>query len=151
MHVAKLCTTTDLPELNLSGSYGWRDKHILPEERSEWSLALGLRLPIFTGFQRTYGIKQAKARFEGARASYQRLLRDVELEVWVAYSDSLRAVEALNAAETFVQSSRRNLKAMEGQYRAVPEEGVMDCIHPNPREHAFSQILSAEAEEMTKW
>jgi len=106
-----------LPELTLSASYGWVDVHLLPEERDEWAVSLGLRVPVFTGFQRTYAVRKAEAELKGAIAEYQKLLRDVELEIWEAYSAVLEAQEALEAAEAYVQSSRESLRVIEREYR----------------------------------
>jgi len=106
------------PELNASLEYGWRATKLLPRERDEWVVGLGVTVPIFTGFQRTYRVRQAKAELQKALASYEGLLQDVELEVWRAYSDVLRANEAISAAETFVKSAGESVKAAEEECKA---------------------------------
>mgnify|MGYP006284682751 CR=1 FL=1 len=106
------------PTLNLSGLYGWRDTHILPEERKEWSIALNLNWPLFTGFDRTYRIRQAEAQLRQLRGEYDSLLQSVELEVWNAYSELLRADEAIVAAEQFLDSARESVESVEQAYAA---------------------------------
>jgi outer membrane protein len=106
------------PELSASASIGLRDTHFLPDEHSdERAVAISLRWPLFTGFQRTYSIRQLEAELTAAIDSYEKTLRDVELEVWTAYSELIRAEEALAAAEAFVSSARENLNVAERGYQ----------------------------------
>ena len=104
------------PTLQATGQYGRRDEHFLPEERPDWSVGLGLNLPIFTGFQRTYKIIQARERLRKAEADYENLLRNIEQEIWKAYSEVLRTSEAVVAARSFVESARENVETAEKAY-----------------------------------
>ena len=104
------------PTLQATGQYGRRDEHFLPEERPDWSIGLGFNLPIFTGFQRTYKIIQAREKLQKARADYENLLRNMEQEIWKAYSEVLRTSEAVVAARSFVESARENVQTSEKAY-----------------------------------
>jgi outer membrane protein TolC len=106
------------PEVTADGSYGWRDVHLLPEERKEWTLGFRLRLPIFTGYRTSYAIRRAEAELDRAIASYHEELRGVELQIWEAYSELVRAEQALDAAAAFVDSAERSLSAVENAYGA---------------------------------
>ncbi len=106
------------PEVSAEGSYGWRDAHLLPEERKEWTLGLYLRLPLFTGYRTTYAIRRAEAELDRAIASYHEELRGAELQIWEVYSELVRAEEALEAAAAFVDSAERSLSAVENAYQA---------------------------------
>jgi TolC family type I secretion outer membrane protein len=108
-----------LPALTANANYGWNDVHMLPEEKEEWSAALNLEWGLFTGFQRTYAIRQARARLQRAIRSYERMLRDVELDVWVAYSRVIRSRESIRAAEKYVESASETQRVAERGY----EEG----------------------------
>jgi len=134
------------PELNASGSYGWRDTDV-PPQRSEWSLSLGLRVPIFTGFQRTYRIAQARAQYEAARANYESRLRDVELDVWEAYSGVLRAEEAIKAAERFVESSRESVIVAEREYK----EGTATIVELIDAQTALTRALNRKVVAGLDW
>ncbi len=104
------------PRLEARASYGYNDTHLLFEDRNEWSAALVLNLPIFTGFQTTYRIKQVEEQLRNGIASYERLLRNVELEVWEAYSNVVRAEEAIRAADEFLRSALESRRAVERAY-----------------------------------
>jgi len=106
------------PRLSASAEYGWRDTHILPEEKDEWALGINLTWPLFTGLDRTYRIREAKAQLRRAQAEYETLLRSVELEVWTAYSQLLRADEAMTAADIFLDSATKNVQMAEKAYSA---------------------------------
>jgi len=106
------------PEITGGASYGWRDTHILiDEERNEWTLSVSAKWPLFTGFQRTYALQQGEIELAKAIDTYEKALRDVELEVWIAYSTVIRAEEALNAADVYVDAARENQNVAERAYQ----------------------------------
>ncbi len=89
----------------------------LPPDQSQWTLGFGVDLPLFTGFERTYSYQKSETAFDRARAGYQRILRDVELEVWIAYWQIIESTEAIEAAEYLVASAHQSARAAEGEYR----------------------------------
>jgi len=105
------------PTVEAGLNFGWTDTHVLMEESDEWGANVSLRWPLFTGFQRTYSIEQAQANLWQAVDAYEKLLRDVELEVWTAYSEVLRAEEAINAADSYVEAARESLNVAEKGYQ----------------------------------
>lgn len=105
-----------LPVLNANATYGWNDLHMLPEEKDEWSASLNLEWSLFSGFQRTYSIRNARARLQRAIRSYEKMLRDVELDVWVAYSRVIRSRESIRAAEVYVESASETQRVAERGY-----------------------------------
>lgn len=135
------------PELNASGAFGWADWHSPPDEEDEWSLALNLSLPIFTGFQRSYRIRQAEAELRAAVNAYEGVLQDVELEVWVAYSGILRAEEAINAAESFLQSARESLKVSEREY----QEGRATIVELIDAQTGLTRALTRKVAARLDW
>lgn len=106
------------PNLNASLIYGWRAKHTADTEAEEYTLDLSLEWPLFTGFQRSYNIREAEAQLQRAIARYENELQGVELDVWEAYSELIRADEAIQAAKVFVDSARVSLQASERAYQA---------------------------------
>jgi outer membrane protein TolC len=106
------------PELLALASFGWRGNHLVSEEGEEWSLGLALDWPLFTGFQRHYNIRRARAELDRALAAYQNQLQGVELEIWEAYAEVLGNQEALGAADAFLESAELSLQATEKAYRA---------------------------------
>lgn len=135
------------PELNAAASYGWADWHWPPDYSDEWAFSMTLSIPIFSGFQRTYRIRQAEAQLEATVAAYERVLRDAELEVWEAYSGLLRAEEALNAAETFLQSSRETVNVTEREY----EQGRATIVELIDAQNNLTRALSRKVTVRLDW
>ncbi|MFP4028412.1 MAG: TolC family protein [Candidatus Brocadiia bacterium] len=105
------------PKLSASADYGWRDEHFAPNEE-EWSVGLGLSLPLFTGFERSYRIRRREEELRKAVSDYEDALRGVALEVWTAYARVQEADEAIEAAQALVASAEESLEVARGEYRA---------------------------------
>ncbi len=136
------------PELNAAVSYGWAGwQTVVPEASDEYSASLTLSVPLFTGFQRSYRIRQAEAELKGAIASYESELRDVELDVWEAYSGLVRAEEALKAAETFLESSRETVSVTEREY----EQGRATIVELIDAQNNLTRALSRKVTVRLDW
>jgi len=106
-----------LPQVSANVDYGLRDELFLPSG-DEWTVGLGLELPLFAGFSRTYRQAQAWSEYEAAAAQYENDLRGVELEVWTAHSRLVEAGEAIEAAKKLVASADESLRVATGRYQA---------------------------------
>jgi len=104
------------PKVTLNADYGWRDRSFLPD-RDEWSLGLGLTLPLFDGLKREYTILRAESDLVRSTAEYEKLLRGAELEVWTAYSQLTEAGQAIEAAQALVASAKESARVTEGEYK----------------------------------
>ena len=135
------------PTVEAQASYGWHDLYLLPEDKTEWSAAVLLDLPVFTGFQRTYRIRQVEAELSNAIATYEKLLRDVELEVWEAYSNVVQAEEAIVAAQKAVESANESLQAVEREY----ENGRVTIIELIDAQTAVTRALNREVTARLGW
>jgi len=105
-----------LPNINVNIGYGWRD-YTPVLDRDEWSVGIGFNLPLFTGLDRAYQIRRAKSDLAISYTEYDKLLRDVELEVWIAYSRVIEADQTIKAAEILVASAEENARVAEGEYK----------------------------------
>ncbi len=106
-----------LPAISAETGYGWKRSSFPPDD-DEWSVGVVMSLPLFTGFDRAYQVRRAKAELAQAVADYERLLRGVELEVWTAYSDVVEADQAVEAARKFVASAEESARVAEGEYKS---------------------------------
>lgn len=105
------------PQISANADYGFRDESFLPTG-AEWTVGLGLELPLFTGYSRTYRQAQAWSDYEAAAAQYENELRGVELEVWTAHSRLIEAGEAIEAAKKLIASADESLRVATGRYQA---------------------------------
>lgn len=104
------------PSISLDSQYGWMERSFPPGE-DQWSVGVSVEFPLFTGFDRTYDVRQAHAELEQRVAEHRDLLRGVELDVWNAYSKIVEAGRAIDAASKFVVSAEESARVAEGEYK----------------------------------
>ena len=116
------------PTITANASAGRKDTRLLPD-REEWSAGVGLSLPLFTGFERSYQLRRARAEVARAAAEHSDLVRGIELEVWTAYWQVIEAGEAIEAARELVASAEESARVAEGEYKngAGSAIGVIDA------------------------
>lgn len=81
-------------------------------------IALNLNIPLFTGFNQTYTVRQAEARAAQAEAARDRLSRQTELEVWRSYYDVQTAAGGVGTTEVQLKAARQTAEATLARYRA---------------------------------
>jgi TolC family type I secretion outer membrane protein len=82
------------------------------------SIGLQVRIPLFTGYQSTYQILQAREQLEVQTASRDRLATDVSLDVWRAYQDLQTQGQSLTTTEELVASAQESYNAALARYKA---------------------------------
>lgn len=85
-----------------------------------YTLQLGLQIPIFNGFSREYDIRSARERYEAGLARVQSTRRQIELEVFTSYSVLRTATDRMESATELIASARLSSDGAIGRYR----EGV---------------------------
>ncbi len=134
------------PQLSGSGSYGRRDDKLRPRY-NEWTVGLDLNWEIFTGFERSYRIRERETMVNQALEEYESELREVEREVWEAYSELLRAKESIIAAEAFVESAQESLEVAEIAY----EEGRLGIGDLTDAQADHTRARGREVEARLDW
>jgi outer membrane protein TolC len=76
-----------------------------------------LRVPIFTGFNQTYSVRQAEARASQAEASRDALSRQAELEVWQSYYDVQTAAGGVSTTAVQLRAAQQTAEATLARYR----------------------------------
>jgi outer membrane protein TolC len=104
------------PTVSFQGSYGFRDEVFLPEQ-DEWSLGLGVRLPLFSGFRTGYGVREAEEKLAEAEGRLEELLREVEFGVWTEVLRLENALSAIQASKALLASAGESVRAAEGEYK----------------------------------
>ncbi len=105
-----------LPSVSASGTAGRFDAGSWPN-RNEWSAGLSIRIPLFTGFARTYQVLQAKEAWEGSKMNLETTKLTSEKAAYDARTQLATALQSVNAAQTLVQSAQENSDVAEGQYK----------------------------------
>jgi outer membrane protein len=81
------------------------------------SVLLNLNIPLFTGFNRTYTVRQAEARAAQAEASRDALSRDTELEVWQSYYDVQTAASGVSTTAVQLRAAQQTAEATLARYQ----------------------------------
>jgi len=81
------------------------------------SVLLNLSIPLFTGFNRTYTVRQAEARAAEAEASRDALSRQTELEVWQSYYDVQTAAGSVSTTAVQLRAAQQTAEATLARYQ----------------------------------
>lgn len=103
------------PRLHAEAGCGYRGTEFPPEDR-EWSVALNLSWPIFSGLSRKHEVNRARAELSRQEAEVQQLNLQVQQEVWAACSAIRETWESLQTTETQVTSALESMRVARIRY-----------------------------------
>jgi outer membrane protein len=107
-----------LPSIEVTGASGYSLFGGNQPGVSNYSLALNLRIPLFSGFRDTYSVRQAEAQASQAEAARDVLYQQTQLDVWLAYYDLQTAAGGTVSTEAQVRSAEQTAQATLARYRA---------------------------------
>jgi outer membrane protein len=85
---------------------------------NNYSNALQLSIPIFTGYSQHYNEIRARADEEATRARLNSLEQQVVLEVWTSYYNLKTAEQRVRTSEDLLKSATESYKVALGRYKA---------------------------------
>jgi len=111
-----------LPTVGLSTNYG---KTLFPssafafdgDPRTDWTVSVGVQVPIFDGFRRRAQVAQARVELSQAELQRDQLVEAVQLQVEQALREKQRAATLIAARQTTVDQAARVYRLTELQYR----------------------------------
>lgn len=115
---AKATSKAGLPSIELTSTAAHT---LFGDDRpsaNSYSLALNLRIPLFSGFRDTYSVRQAEAQASQAEAARDTLYKQTELDVWQAYYDLQTAASGISSTEAQVKSAEQTAQATLARYQA---------------------------------
>jgi len=107
-----------LPSLLLNGSGGRTYTTTLPEGGNNYTVSLGLRVPLFAGFSRVYDQRQAEALADAAQARADALGQEVIFQVFSSYYALQTAARRVATAEDLIASAEQSNEVALARYRA---------------------------------
>jgi len=114
---ADAASKSGLPTFTINAASG---RTFYPHDRPHTdtnSILLTMNVPIFTGFNQTYQVRQAEARAAQSEASRDVLYRQTELEVWQAYYDVQTAAGGVATTEVQVRAAQQTAEATLARYQ----------------------------------
>jgi outer membrane protein TolC len=138
-----------LPSLFLSGTGGhtYDLRKVQSNTGNIWTAQLGVSIPIFQGFQTTYGTLQAQeqAKASAANAEYQR--DQVVYQVFTAYYNLRTATAHVHSADDLLASAQQSYNVARGKYK----EGVGSILDLLTAEAALASARSQQAQARWTW
>lgn len=131
----KLAQASGKPSIGISANSGLNFSSGSDTIGRNATLGLNVQIPLFTGFRATYATKEAEALADQAAAARDRIVQQVDLDVWQAYFDMETAAASIDSAQAFYASARQSLDVAQARYKA----GVGTLL----------DVLSAQAADAT--
>ena len=107
-----------LPSLVLNGAGGRTYTSSLPQGGNNYTVSLGLRIPLFAGFSRIYDQRQAAALADAAAARADALGQRVVFEVFSSYHALQTAARRVRTTNDLIASAEQSSEVALGRYRA---------------------------------
>lgn len=105
-----------LPTLQVNATAG---PHVIGDTTVTGSTSsISITVPLFTGFQQRYNVRQAKAQVLAAQATRDQLNQQVEFDVWQAYYALKTAEKSIANADILLKSSEQSTLQAIGQYKS---------------------------------
>jgi outer membrane protein len=107
-----------LPSLQLDGTAGRTYTTSLPQGGNNYTVSLGLRIPLFAGFSRLYDQRQAAALADAAAARTNALGQQVVFQVFSSYYALRTADRRVRTTEDLIASAEQSNEVALGRYKA---------------------------------
>jgi outer membrane protein len=107
-----------LPSLLLNGVGGRTYTTTLPQGGNNYSISLGLRIPIFAGFSRIYDQREAVALADAAQARADALGQQVVFQVFSSYYALQTAARRVSTTDDLIASAEQSSEVARARYRA---------------------------------
>jgi outer membrane protein TolC len=130
-----------LPSLVLNGSGGRTYTTTLPQGGNNYTISLGLRVPLFAGFSRLYDQRQAVALADAADARADALGQQVVFQVFSSYYALQTAARRVSTTGVLVSSAEQSNEVALARYRAGVGS-VLDLLS------AQSALANARAQQV---
>jgi outer membrane protein len=107
-----------LPSLQLNGTGGRTYTTSLPQGGNNYTISLGLRVPLFAGFSRIYDQREAVALADAAQARAAALGQQVVFQVFSSYHALQTGARRVRTASDLIASAEQSNEVALGRYKA---------------------------------
>ncbi|MGH7591606.1 MAG: TolC family protein [Gemmatimonadales bacterium] len=136
-----------LPSLQATGTLGQTYSTSIPGGASNYTIQLGLKIPLFDGGTRAYLTQAASASADAARESTNGLRQQVILDVFSAYYSLQSTTKQVHTADDLLASATESAEAALGRYRA----GVGTLLDLLTAESALASARAQRVQSRLNW
>ena len=142
---ARVARSANRPALALSTTTGYMGSSLAGSSGGNYTINLGLQMPVFTGFANEYRARAADADVLAAQARADIVRQQVTLQVVTAHTALQTATRRVNTAQALLEAAQQSEEVAAGRYR----EGVGTIVDLLI---AQSALASARAQSIqTQW
>ena len=105
------------PSISLNSTLGYNDSSIQRPTRNG-TIGVYLSVPLFSGYSTTYKIRSAKESAKLKEISYEKLQKQIALQVFQAYNNLGTDYESYKTSIDLVNSAEQSMKVASGRYKA---------------------------------
>jgi outer membrane protein TolC len=128
------------PEVGLEGRYEANAEEFIGADGTNWSVFVGVDIPLFEGKKTRARVARAEARTREAERMRDLLRQSVELETHRAYHDLRAATKSLEQSRRAVELARESLRIVRDRYR----EGLTTLVELLDTEVALTRARTRE-------
>lgn len=147
----RVARSAGYPALTLSstGSYSrvLQGSSVGGTDGRNYSLVLGLQIPVFNGFSRQYDVRTARAQYEAGLARVESSVQQVTLEVFSAYASLQTSAQRVEAAADLLASAQQSAEVALGRYR----EGVGTIVDVLLGRSALESARAEDIQARWEW
>ena len=141
----RVARSAALPSLALTGSGGYVNSTIPALTGRNYTVGLGLQLPLFNGGARQYDIARARALADAAAAQAQTVRQTVITDVFSSYYDVRTATQQVRTSDELLASASASLRSAQARYTGGVGS-ILDLIT------AQTALASARAQQVqARW
>jgi TolC family type I secretion outer membrane protein len=133
-----------LPSVSLNSSVGHT---ITGGGSTPYSISVGMRWPIFTGFRNQFDVREAQAQAQRAAEQARGVEQRVGLQVWTSYFGVQTAAARLATARDLLASATQSADVAASRYRA----GVGSILDVLTAQAALENARAQEVQSRTDW
>ncbi len=145
----RVARSAGYPALTLSstGSYARQLQGIGNTTGRNFSVVLGLQIPIFNGFSREYDVRTARDEYEAGLARVQSTAQQISVQVFASYAALQTATQRVTAAVELLVAAQQSSDVAIGRYR----EGVGTIVDVLLARTALASARADEIQARWEW
>ena len=132
-----------LPSLGFGATGGYLGADVPGFAGRNYSLTLGLSIPVFTGFSNEYSVRAANEQVGAANSHTDATRQQIELEVFTAYYGLQTATERIRSSANLLASAEESERVARGRYTEGVGSIVDLLIAQSALETARAQAVGA--------
>lgn len=113
----KVAQSVGLPSISIGALHSYTSTTGVPNQNYN-QIGINVTVPIFSGFNATYGVRQARAALQVSEASLEQVRLGVTLDVWSGYYSLDSANKQLIASADLLRTAEQNEQVSLGRYQA---------------------------------